>query len=41
MKKQTKKIEERLLQNLIAVLKKSGTRCGTGDQINAIRAQQK
>ena len=40
MKNQTKKTDE-LLHSIIAQLRKSGTRCGTGDQMSAIRKQKR
>ena len=41
MKTTTNQTTDTLLHSLIAKLKKSGTRCGTGDQMNQIRAQRK
>lgn len=40
MKTTTKKTDQ-LLHSLIALLKKSGTRCGTGDQMSTIRKQKR
>ena len=39
MKTDPKKTDK-LLHSLIVELKKRGTRCGTGDQMHAIRKQQ-
>ncbi len=41
MKTPKKNTTDTLLLSLIARLKKNGTRCGTGDQMNQIRAQRK
>ena len=40
MKTTTNQTTDTLLHSLIAKLKKSGTRCGTGDQMKSIRAQR-
>ena len=37
----TKPTTDELLQRIIAALKKNGVRCGTGDQMNQIRAASK
>lgn len=39
--KSTNQTTDTLLLSLIAALKKSGTRCGTGAEMNQIRAQGK
>lgn len=41
MKNTTKETTDDLLQSIIAELKKNGVRCGTGDQMNEIRAAGK
>lgn len=40
MKSTNKNTTDDLLHSLIIALRKRGTRCGTGDQMNAIRAQR-
>lgn len=40
MKNTTNQTSDTLLHSIIAALKKSGTRCGTGDQMTAIRAKR-
>jgi hypothetical protein len=40
MKSTNKNTTDALLHGLIAELRKSGTRCGTGDQMKSIRAQR-
>jgi hypothetical protein len=41
MKTPAKNTTDAMLHNLIAELKQRGTRCGTGDQMNEIRAAGK
>jgi hypothetical protein len=41
MKTQTNQTNEDLLRAIIAALKKRGTRCGTGAEMNMIRAGRK
>lgn len=41
MKNKNKKSTDHLLHSLIRELKRSGTRCGTGAEMDQIRAQQK
>lgn len=41
MKTTTNQTNDQLLHSLIALLKKSGTRCGTGDQMSTIRKQKR
>lgn len=40
MKNTTNQTTDTLLHSLIAALKKSGTRCGTGAEMKSIRAQR-
>jgi hypothetical protein len=40
MKSTNKNTTDALLHNIIIALRKRGTRCGTGDQMHAIRKRQ-